>query len=117
MLETWTNIQGYDGKYQVDREGNIRRVYQSGKTRLLSPYPKKTSNNKRMVVKLTMNGKSKEVVLLQIVANTFLGPAPKGCVACHKNGCQSDNYVNNIVYVSKEELGKMFCLAHSLAEK
>ena len=45
-------------------------------------------------------------LIQHIVAKTFLGEAPSGCVAYHKNGCQSDNYVNNIVYISRQELGK-----------
>ena len=28
MKESWKDIPGYDGKYQADTEGNIRRVYQ-----------------------------------------------------------------------------------------
>lgn len=30
MKETWRDIPGYGGKYQIDREGNVRRVYASG---------------------------------------------------------------------------------------
>ena len=41
MKKTWTNIPGYSGKYQADIEGNIRRVYKSGKTRQMTPYRKK----------------------------------------------------------------------------
>ena len=40
MEETWKDIPGYDGKYQADKEGNVRRVYKSGKTRILMPYHK-----------------------------------------------------------------------------
>lgn len=107
MIETWRNIPGYNGKYQVDMEANVRRVYPSGKTRVMTPYHKKTSRSQHLIVKLTDDkGKSKEVILLQIMAKTFLGPAPDGCVPYHKNGCQSDNYIQNIAYISREELGK-----------
>ena len=106
MIETWKDIEGYNGKYQVDREGKVRRVYASGKTRLMNPYHKKMSGSQRLVVKLTNDGKAKEVILMQIVAKAFLGPIPPGHVPYHRNGCQSDNYVNNIVYISKKELGK-----------
>lgn len=107
MIETWRNIPGYNGKYQVDMEANIRRVYPSGKTRAMTPYHKKMSGSQRLVVKLTDgNGKSKEVILMQIMARTFLGPVPDGCVPYHKNGCQSDNYIQNIAYISRKELGK-----------
>lgn len=107
MIETWRDIRGYDGRYQVDREGNIRRVFPSGKTRLLKPHHKKMSGSQRLIVHLTHNGKSKEIIVMQIVAKAFLGPCPEGCVPYHKNGCQSDNYVNNIAYIDRRELGKM----------
>lgn len=106
MKETWKNIPGYQGKYQADKEGNVRRVYKSGKTRLMTPYRKKMSGNQSLVVKLTKSGKSKEEVVLQLIAKTFIGPMSKGCVPYHKNGIQSDNYLNNIAYISKAELGK-----------
>lgn len=107
MIETWRNIPGYKGKYQVDMEANVRRVYLSGKTRAMTPYHKKMSGSQRLVVKLTDDdGKAKEVTLLQIMARSFLGPIPDGCVPYHKNGCQSDNYIQNIAYISRKELGK-----------
>lgn len=107
MVESWRNIPGYNGKYQVDMEANVRRVYPSGQTRAMTPYHKKMSGSQRLVVKLTDDdGKAKEVILLQIMAKTFLGPAPDGCVPYHKNGCQSDNYIQNIEYISRKELGK-----------
>lgn len=105
MVGTWTDIPGYGGKYQVDKEGNVRRVYLSGRTRALHPYHKRMDGSQRLVVKLTKDGKSKEEVLMQLVALTFLGLPPKGHVPYHKNGCQSDNYLNNIAYISKRELG------------
>lgn len=106
MIETWKDIPGYGGKYQADREGNVRRLYSSGKSKLMTAYPKKSTRNKRLVVKLTMDGKAKEVTLLGLMAETFLGPSPSGYVPYHKNGIQSDNYINNIGYISRKDLGK-----------
>ena len=63
MKESWKDIPGYDGKYQADMEGNIRRVYQSGKTRLMTPYHKKMSGSQRLVVKMTRDKKAKEEIL------------------------------------------------------
>lgn len=107
MIQRWKNIPGYDGKYQADTEGNIRRVYPSGKTRKMTAYHKKMSGSQRLVVKLTRDGKSKEEILMQIIARTFLGEPPAGCVAYHRNGCQSDNYIQNISYISRKKLGKL----------
>lgn len=106
MTETWKDIPGYDGKYQADREGNIRHVFPSGKTRMMKPYHKKMTGSQRLVVKLSRKGKSKDEIVLSIMARTFIGPVPEGCVPYHKNGCQTENHINNIAYISKSELGK-----------
>lgn len=106
MIVAWADVPGYDGKYQASVEGDVRRVYQSGKTRLMTPYRKKMSGSQRLVVKLTHNGKSKEEILMQVIAKTFLGEPPDGFVPYHKNGCQTDNYLGNIAYISKKELGQ-----------
>lgn len=106
MIETWKDIPGYEGKYQIDKEANVRRVFASGRTRAMSPYHRKMSGSQRLVVKLTRE-KPKEEVLMRLVALTFLGPPPEGYVPYHKNGCQSDNYLNNIAYISKWDLGRL----------
>jgi len=102
----WIDIPSYMGKYQVSRDGEIRRVFQNGKTRLLTPYHKKMIGSQRLVVKLSLNGKAREIVVMQLVARAFLGECPIGFVPYHKNGCQSDNYVANIEYISRKDLGK-----------
>ena len=107
MYGQWKNVDGYSGKYRVSSLGNVMRIFKSGKCRLLTPYRKKMAGSQRLIVKLTdENGKSKEVILMQIVAKAFLGPCPDGCVPYHKNGCQSDNYIANIDYISREKLGR-----------
>ena len=73
----------------------------------MTPYQKKRmSGSNRYIVKLTKDGKSKEEILMQLMAITFLGPVPEGCVPYHKNGMQTDNNINNIEYISKKDLGK-----------
>ena len=59
-----------------------------------------------MIVKLTRDGKSREEIVMQLIAKTFLGVPPLGHVAYHKNGCQYENHIQNISYISKCELGK-----------
>lgn len=104
MKESWKDIPGYDGKYQADMEWNIRRIYQSGKKRLMTPYHKKMSGSQRLVVKMTRDKKAKEEILVQIMAKTFLGNPLPGHVPYHKNGCQEDNYIQNIAYISRRTL-------------
>lgn len=107
MIEIWKDVPGYYGMYQVNTEGEVRHIYPSGKTRLMTPYKKKMRGSQRLVVKLTKDKKSKEVILMQIVALTFLGTCTDGCVPYHKNGMQSENHIQNIGYISKGKLGKL----------
>lgn len=107
MIETWKDIPGYNGKYQCDREGNFRRVYKSGKTRPIRPYRKNGTRNKIVVHLTDDNGKTSQMLVIGIMAITFLGPAPPGCVPHHKNGALTENHINNIAYINRKELGKI----------
>lgn len=108
----WKDIDGYGGKYQVSYAGDIRRVYRSGKTRLLTPF-KRSENSRsrkitrdRLYVHLTDdNGKSKQVPVLKIVSRTFLPPPKPGEVPYHKNGVVTDNWVSNIGFIDRQTLG------------
>lgn len=107
MKETWRDVPGYDGKYQLDIEGNCRRVYPSGKTKIKKSWRKSTmQGSKRLLISLTKDGKKKDWILMRLMALTFLGPCPEGCVPYHKNGIQHENHINNIGYINKRELGK-----------
>lgn len=107
MAGTWLDVPGYNGKYQANYEGEIRRVYaKSGKSKLLTAYWKKMRGSQRLVVKLTKDGKSREEIAMSVIARTFLGPCPPGHVPHHKNGMQHDNCAGNIEYISSVELGR-----------
>ena len=105
-MNRWKDIPGYPN-YQANRVGMIRRIYPNGSIKVISPYCKKNSNNKHMVVKLLDGGKRREKTLIGLIATTFLGPPPNGYVPYHKNGVQSDNYIGNIEYIPRTELGKI----------
>lgn len=73
----------------------------------MKPFRKNSSKRIRFVVKLTLDGKGKDITVISIMARTFLGPAPEGQVPYHKNGMQSENHINNIAYIDKKKLGKL----------
>lgn len=110
--DVWKDIKGFGGKYQVSYCGEVRRVYPSGKTRLMSPYKKTSEKNKkilrnRLFVHLTDDtGKRREVPILKIVSEAFLPPPKPGQVPYHLNGIVTDNWASNIGYIGKKELGK-----------
>lgn len=104
----WRNIPGYGGKYRVSKAGDIQRVFPSGLVRDMTPYRKQSKVlRNRLFVKLTINGKSKEVAMLKIMAETWHDNKDKNLVPYHKNGIVTDNHVGNIGFISRSELGKM----------
>lgn len=106
MINPWKDIKGYEGKYQVSREGKIRRLYKSGKTRELTSYLK-THGRKILFIGLTKEGIKKEIAVHTIVAQAFLGDPKPGQVTYHKNGLIRDNWASNLEYIDRKTLGEM----------
>lgn len=108
----WRDIPGFNGKYQASRNGDIRRRFASGKVRDMAQFkrsgPKKEKILRdRLYVKLSLDGKSKDVPVLKIMACTWKGNPPKGYVPYHINRIVTDNRADNIGFISRRELGKM----------
>lgn len=95
----WYDIPGYDGKYQINYYGAIRRTLKKG-WKELRPYKKKS--NGRSAVKLNC----KEVEVKKMMQITFIGDIPEGTVTYHKNGMLTDNALNNIGIITRQELGR-----------
>lgn len=104
----WRDIPGYGGKYRANRAGDIQRVFLDGRVRDMTPYRKKGRVlRNRLFVKLTINGKPREVAMLKIMAETWHRNRDKSLVPYHKNGNATDNRADNIGFISRRELGKM----------
>lgn len=100
-VSAWYDVPGYDGKYQVNFDGNVRMALKHGRYKVLRPYVKKSTG--RRCIKL--NGK--EQVVMKIMQRTFIGEIPPGMSAYHKNGLKSDDCLGNIGVLSKSELAKL----------
>ena len=96
----WYDIPGYDGKYQINYYGEIRRKTEKG-CRKVSTYVKKRSG--RRVAKINC----KEKVVMKLMQITFMGDLPEGKVTYHKNGVLTDNTLNNIGIITRQELGRL----------
>lgn len=112
----WRDVPGYDGAYQISWYGQVRTWRWRGahfrkEPKLLTPHKRKCKSGRnksnRLYVKLTdANGRSKDVALIRLVVDTWLGGYPPGKVAYHKNGNTRDFSVGNIAFISNKELGK-----------
>lgn len=104
-FETWKDVPGYEGYYQASDQGRIKSLDRripdrrtGAKTvsgRLLVPG---SSNRPYLTVVLQRCGKRSTRKVHSVVAETFLGPRPKGYNVCHRNGDGSDNRLSNLCY-------------------
>lgn len=113
----WRDIPGYDGAYQLSRDGQVRTWRWRGdhyrkEPRLLVQYVRRPRANRRQsrrrYVKLTdPQGRAKEVAVMRLMVEVWLGGYPPGMVAYHKNGDHTDLRDVNIGFVSPRKLGKV----------
>jgi hypothetical protein len=68
--------------------------------RILKPYP---TLEGQLTIRLCRDGAQISVLMQKLVAESFLGPRPKGHETCHLNGDRRDNTVWNLKYVTRLE--------------
>ena len=110
----WRKIPGYGGAYEISRDGEVRtwrwRGRQFSKTpRPLTAYMRKQGREGRArFVGLTdENGKKRDVKVLSLMVEVWLGGHRPGMVPYHKNGDLADHCLHNISFATKKDLGKM----------
>ncbi len=97
--EEWSDIEGYEGHYQISTFGRIKS-FSNGKIKILTPY---VTPNGYLMVSLFSGKKKKRLSIHRLVAKTFI-PNPKNLpVVDHKFGNKFDNYVENLEWVSYAE--------------
>lgn len=109
----WRDIPGYGGAYQISREGEVRTWRYRGarwlkEPKLMRQYIRhQGTRSRRRVVKLTdETGRAREVGVLGLMVDVWLGGRPPGLVPYHRNGDLSDHNLNNIGFATREELGR-----------
>lgn len=99
----WKDICGWEGRYEVSAQGEIRSWYY-GKKRLDKPITRKLKVDKHgyFVVCLKANGVSKTCTVHRLVAMAFL-PNPNGLTQInHKDGNKLNNAVQNLEWCSPQ---------------
>lgn len=110
-METWKDIKGYEGLYQVSNLGNIRSLdkkindYRGANVRLikgklLTPFD---NGNGYLVIGLIHNGARKNFYMHRLVATYFV-PNPDGKpVINHKDRNKYNNKAENLEWVTQRE--------------
>ena len=95
MTEIWTDIKGYNGKYQVSNAGRIKN-----KDKIMTPI---NNGNGYLYITLSSNGERKNHYIHRLVAETFLDNPDNKTVVNHKDYDKTNNAVNNLEWVTQRE--------------
>lgn len=99
MSETWLPIPGYEGHYEASDYGRIRaldRITDTGRRwsgRMLTPSSMPTGYK---VVTLWRHRKQRTQLVHRLVLLAFVGQAPEGTEALHKDGDHANNRLTNL---------------------
>jgi hypothetical protein len=115
--ETWRDIPGYEGSYEVSDQGRVRSLdretYRKRKGKLCIV----RRNGRILKTQIKPNGyvtaclcchDGESVAKIscyvhRLVALAFLGKPPRGTEVAHKNGKRADNRLSNICYKTPKE--------------
>lgn len=92
--ETWKDIDGFKGHYQVSNIGRVKSI-KFIKHRILS----QTDNKGYFKIGFILNGKYTNIGVHRLVGLSFLDGYKDGLEINHKNGIKRDNRVENLEWV------------------
>lgn len=102
MEEMWCEINGYDGKYRISSQGQVESTNynNTGKPRLLKLKVNRYGYNE---VKLSKNNKTKNYLVITLVAEHFLKKTAPDMIPIHIREIDNDS-VENIAYGYRSEM-------------
>lgn len=101
--ETWREVVGFEGSYEVSSQGRVRSVprtitYSDGRRvhadgRILSI---QRDPGGYRAVELNRHGMAHRRLVHRLVLEAFVGPAPAGTEGCHGDGDRANNDLTNL---------------------
>lgn len=112
-MAKWKEVQGYNGRYLVSDEGDVRTVTilrdessQWGGTRLVQRKGRLLkgwiTGGYRYVRLYHPSGGSNDYAVHRIVLEVFVGPCPNGMECCHYDGDKTNNRLSNLRWDTKK---------------
>lgn len=106
-MEIWKDVIGYEGYYQVSNLGNVKRVgsFRGVNKAYLNDYYLKPKDNGKGYyrIKLTVNNKSKRVMLHRIIAEAFIENPNNYPFINHINSNRKDNRIENLEWCTQSQ--------------
>lgn len=98
--ETWKDIEGYNGYYQVSSVGRVKSFNSPNKQ--ISEFIMKQNINRYgyMTIKFEVNGKRVSFLVHRLVANAFIPKIENKEIVNHLNGNKQDNRIENLEWTT-----------------
>lgn len=111
MMEHWSDIEGYNGLYQVSKLGNIRRVVGGGSIKYMAFHINRSPWQKvgYLRVSLTLDGKQKSYYVSRLVAEAFIPNPENKPQINHIDGNTLNNRSDNLEWCTNQENCKHAC--------
>jgi hypothetical protein len=103
--ETWFDVPGCDGFYQVSNLGMVRSFRNGSWGKRIEPkiMSQSINSNGYMIIGLRINGSRRTFAVHRLVATAFLGEPKKGIHVHHIDGVKTNNHLSNLAYVTHRE--------------
>lgn len=100
-MELFKTIPGFPN-YEIDLHGTVRRIWATRPPSIITP----VLRDRHYMVRLTVDGKRITQNVHKLMQRTYMRAARPGEVVYHKNGNRLDNWINNLAYIDRHELGR-----------
>lgn len=97
-FELWVPVPGYEGLYEINPTGLVRKLYKSRAPRVKEANFVGKDGYKRLY--LWNEGCNKAHLVHCLVAFAFNGPAPENHIVNHIDGNKLNNSIDNLEYVT-----------------
>ena len=98
----WKLIEGYAYPYRISDEGEAQKQLENGTWKTIRPY---YYNGQYRVHLRRLDGTVARPSVSGLVADHFMGGTPPGMCRVHKNGMKTDNAVENIIFMTRQQMG------------
>lgn len=107
MNNEWRQVDGFEGRYLVNRDGELlRKQCLDGKGRKLSEKLLKAYLNQKLgyyVYSISFNGKNKVLYMHRLIAEAFIPKIEGKPGINHKDGDKQNNSIANLEWVTHKE--------------
>ena len=101
--ERWLPVVGFEGWYEISDWGRLKRAMSGKGTFVGRILCGGLDKDGYRYTSLSIDGIAHKVKIHRLVMAAFVGPCPEGKEVNHKDGDKTNNYVENLEYITHRE--------------